>query len=94
MVLKLQKLLDMFFLTQKTLAFLKDEWSNLQTCASALTSIVSYNNLGLLKPFDGICFRHAMLKVCEYVIINEKMSIGLSSTSIEAMQSSLQKCIT
>jgi hypothetical protein len=34
-----------------------------------------------------------MLKVYEYVIIDEKMSIGLSSTSIKATQSSLQKCI-
>ncbi len=78
---------------QKILAFVKDEGSNLQTYASALTSIISCNNLGLLEPFDGIFFRHALLKVCQYAIANEKMSIGLPSTSIKVAQSSLQKCI-
>ncbi len=94
MALKLQKTLDRFLLTQKILAFVKDEGSNLQTCVSALTSIVSCNNLGLLKPYDGIYFGYAMSKVCEYVTINEKMFFGLSLASIKVTQSSLQKCIT
>jgi hypothetical protein len=47
-------------------AFVKDEGSKLQTCANALISIVSYNNLGLLEAFDGICFGHALSKVCQY----------------------------
>ncbi len=49
----LQKLLDMFALTNKTIAYVKDERYNLQTCANVLNSIVSCNSLGLLKPFDG-----------------------------------------
>jgi hypothetical protein len=30
----------------------------------------------VLEPFDGTCFGHALSKVCEYVIIDEKMCIG------------------
>jgi hypothetical protein len=53
-------------------AFVKDQGSNLQTCASALTSIVSCNNLGLLEPFDGTCFGHALSKVCQYATKMQK----------------------
>jgi hypothetical protein len=60
----LQKLLDMFALTNKTIAYVKDERYNLQTCENVLNFIVSCNNLGLLKPFDGFCFGHAFSKVC------------------------------
>jgi hypothetical protein len=58
-----------------------------------LDSIVSCNNLGLLKPFDGICFGHASLKVCQYATIDEKMFASLFLASIKVAQSSLQKCI-
>ncbi len=85
MVLKLQELLDKFYLTQKILTFVKDEGSNLQTHASALTFIVSCNNLNLLEPFDGTCFKHALLEVCQLVTVNEKMSIGLPSTFIKVV---------
>jgi hypothetical protein len=30
----------------------------------------------MLEPFDGTCFGHAHSKVCEHVIIGEKMCIG------------------
>jgi hypothetical protein len=89
---KLQELLDRFSLTHNFFAFVKDERSNLHTCASTLTSIVSCNNLGLLEPFDGTCFKHALSKVCQYAIANEKVSTGLPLASIKAAQSSLHKC--
>jgi hypothetical protein len=60
----LQQLSDQFFLTQKILAYVKDEGSNLQTYVSALTSIVSCANLAMIEPFDGSCFGHALSKVC------------------------------
>ncbi len=61
---KLQELLDMFSLTDKIVAYVKDEGYNLQTCASALNSIVSCNSLRLLEPFDGLFLGHALSKVC------------------------------
>jgi hypothetical protein len=64
MVPKLQDLLDRFALTKKIVACVKNERSNLQTCASALNFVVSCNNLGLLEPFDGSCVRHELSKVC------------------------------
>ncbi len=85
MAFKLEELLDKFSLTQKILPFIKDERSNLQTCVNALTFIVSCNNLSLLEPFDGTCFRHALSKVCHFIIKNEKLSISLLSTFINAM---------
>ncbi len=82
---KLQELLDKFSLIEKNLAFVKNEGSNLQTCASALTSIVLDNNLGLWEPFNGICFGHALSKVYQYAIVDEKMSISLPLTSIKVV---------
>jgi hypothetical protein len=38
----------------------KNESSNLHTCVNALNFIVSCNNLGLLEPFNGLCFGHAL----------------------------------
>jgi hypothetical protein len=46
MALRLQELLDKFVLTEKVVAYVKDERSNLQTYASALNVIMSC--LGLL----------------------------------------------
>jgi hypothetical protein len=50
-----------------------------------LTSIVSCNNLGLLEPFDDIYFGHALSKVCQYAIADEKMFVGLPLASIKAV---------
>ncbi len=61
---RLQQLLDKFFRTQTTLAYVKDEGSNLQTCVNALNSIVLCVNLAMMEPFDGLCFGHALSKVC------------------------------
>ncbi len=68
---------------------MKDERSNLQTCASALNSIVSCNNLRLLDPFDGSCLRHALSKVCQYVTTNDKVFASLSYTSIKDSQNAI-----
>jgi hypothetical protein len=85
MVLKLQELLYRFVLTLKKL-LIKDERSNLQTCANALNYVVSYNSLGLLKPFDGSCFEHEFSKVCKYAIRNDKLCTSLSYASIKDMK--------
>jgi hypothetical protein len=86
MVLKLKELLDKFSLTKKIVVYVKDVWSNLQTCANALTSIISCNILAVLEPFDGSLLGNTFLKVCQYVIVNEKMSIDLPCAFIKAIQ--------
>jgi hypothetical protein len=51
-----------------------DKWSILQTCASTLNYIVSYNGLGMFEPFDGASLGHALSKVCQYIIVNDKIA--------------------
>jgi hypothetical protein len=46
----------------------------------------------MFEPFDGSCFEHAPSKVCQYVIMDEKMAHGLSCTSIKIVQIDIQKC--
>ncbi len=68
MAIILHELLNKFALTKKIIIYVKGERFNLQTCANALNPIVLCYSLGLLEPFDGSCFRHALSKVCQYVI--------------------------
>jgi len=91
---KLEDMLDMFILTKKIIAYVKDNGSNLHTCANALNFVVSCSNLGLLEPFDGSCFGHAFLKECQYIITYDKVCICLNYASIKAIQGAIQKCIT
>jgi hypothetical protein len=51
--------------------------------------------MALLEPFDGLCLKHALSEVCQYIITNEKMFVGLVPyTSIKDIQSTTQKCTT
>jgi hypothetical protein len=45
-----------------TQVYFTGERSNLQSYANALNYIMSCRNLALLKPFDGLCLGHALLK--------------------------------
>jgi hypothetical protein len=45
--------------------------------------------LGLLEPFDGSCFGHALSKVHKYAIMDDKMCIGLSYASIKDAQGAI-----
>jgi hypothetical protein len=67
------------------MVYVKDERSNLQTCANALTSITSCTNLVLLEPFDGSYLGHAFSKFCPYTITHEKMFFDFLFASIKAM---------
>jgi len=86
---RLQQLLDKFFLTQKILAYVKDEGSNLHTYANALNYVVSCVSLAMMEPFDGSCFGHVLSKVCHYAITNEKVAQGLSYASIKTTQANI-----
>jgi hypothetical protein len=91
---RLQQLLDKFSLTQKILAYVKDEGYNLHTCANVLNFVVLCVSLAMMEPFDGSCFGHALSKVCQYATINEKVAHGLSYAFINIAYVDIQKCIT
>ncbi len=94
MAMKVKQILKKFGLTQKIMAYVKDESSNLATCAQALKAVVSCVNLDKAKPFDGHCFGHTLSRVCQYVIFDEKVGFGLLYASIKSTQVDVQKCIT
>jgi len=54
------KILDKFGLTQKIVAYIKDEGSNLQTCVTTFNSIMWCGDLDMVEPFDGSYFGHAL----------------------------------
>jgi hypothetical protein len=55
---------------------------------------ITYEKLGILTPFEGVCFGHAFLKTCQYAIYNEKISSSLRCVNIKYAQSLIQDCIT
>jgi hypothetical protein len=60
----MNEVLTTYGLNVKILAYVKDEGNNLSTMTSALTSVVSCELLGLITPFIGSCWGHAMSKCC------------------------------
>jgi len=94
MAMKVKQIFKKFGLTQKIMAYVKDESSNLATCAQALKAIVPCVDLDKAKPFDGYCFGHTLSKVCQYVTFDEKVGCGLLYASIKSTQADVQKCIT
>lgn len=89
MVSKFQELLNKFSLITKILVYVKDKGSNLQGSTNAPTSVVSRDFFPLLKPFDGSHLGHVFSKVCQYVIIDEKVVVDLSFASIKVVQSTI-----
>ncbi len=55
---------------------------------------ITYEKLGILTPFEGVCFGHAFFKTCQYAIYNEKISSSLQCVNIKYAQSLIQACIT
>jgi hypothetical protein len=69
----LTKLLNIYALRRKIIAYVKDEGSNLNTTTITLKSIISCDMLGLEESFQAICFQHAFSKACQYAITKEKV---------------------
>jgi hypothetical protein len=42
----------------------KDEEIFLSIMTNVLKQIVNYEKLGILAPFEGVCFGHALSKTC------------------------------
>jgi hypothetical protein len=64
MIIKLKQFLDKFSFTQKKLAYIKYENSNLQTCDQAFKLVVSCGDIAIVDPFYSSCYGHALSKVC------------------------------
>ncbi len=88
------KFLDNYALRKKTIAYVRDEGSNMNTMTIALKLIVSCDMLGLEENFPGTCFGHAFSKACQYATIEEKICKNLRYVLIKSAQRNLQKKMT
>ncbi len=94
MAIQLQSLLEKYGLLHQVIAFVKDESSNLIVMATTLQLIVDCEPLKLLSGYEDTCFGHVMSTTCQYVINDDKISIGLKSVSVRDAHAGLQKIIT
>jgi hypothetical protein len=68
--------LDPFGLLDKVIAYIKDQGLNLNILTYGLTFVVSCFALQLACPFVRSCFGHAMSKVTQYAIDDNKICVG------------------
>ncbi len=43
---------------------------NLSTMTNVFKQIVTCEELGILAPFESVCFDHALSKTCQYTIFH------------------------
>jgi hypothetical protein len=55
----LQTLFEEYKLTDKTICYVEDESTNMFIMTNVFKQIISYENLEILAPFEGVCFGHA-----------------------------------
>jgi hypothetical protein len=55
---------------------------------------ITCEKLGILTPFESVCFGYAFFLTCQYATYNEKVSSSLQHVSIKCAQSLIQACIT
>jgi hypothetical protein len=78
------KLFDQYGFEKKTIVYFKDEGSNLNVMTTTLKSIMRCEVLGLDENFQNTCFGIFFSKVCQYVIIDEKVCKNLKFVSIKS----------
>jgi hypothetical protein len=66
----------------------------IQTSIRNHKQTVICEKLEILAPFEGVCFGHALFKICQYAISNGKVSSSLQPLNIKYAQFSIQACIT
>jgi len=49
----------------------------MQTCATTFNLVVSCDSLGLFVCFNSSCYGHALLKVCQYATLDDKVAKAL-----------------
>jgi len=83
MAIQVNEVLVAYGFNTKILAYVKDEGNNLSTMTTALTFIVSYQELRLTTPLIRSYWGHAMSKCYKYATYNIKVYIRLTSISIK-----------
>jgi hypothetical protein len=76
MALQVNQILQTHGLNAKIIAYVKYEGNSFPTMIIALTFVVFYEVLGLVKPFIKNCWGHAMSKCCEYATYDTKVFVG------------------
>jgi hypothetical protein len=76
-------------LTNKVIAYVKEENTNLNMLAFALTSVVSCELLQLPSPFSGTCFGHVISNACQHAINDIKLGVGMKEVNVVEDQSAL-----
>jgi hypothetical protein len=79
-------LLVEYQLPTKIISYIKDESTNLNAHAIALTSIVSCAPLQLASPFSETCFGHVMFKACQYATNDNKVGVGMKEANLVYVQ--------
>jgi hypothetical protein len=74
---QLQALFEEYKLTNKIICYVKNKSTNLFTMTNVFKQIVSYERLGILAPFEGVCFGHALSKACQYATFDENVNSSL-----------------
>jgi hypothetical protein len=90
---KVKVLLAEFNLTNKIIAYVKDEGSTLNSLKTTFTFVVSCEPLQLAQPFASVYFGHVTSKVCQYATNEAKVGVGMKEVSLKNAQVALQKTI-
>ncbi len=72
----MKSLLATYQLTNKVIAYVKDENTNLNMLAFALISVVSCELLQLPSPFSGTCFGHVISNDCQHALMILNLVLG------------------
>jgi hypothetical protein len=90
----IRSLLNQYKLTNKIIAYAKDEGSNFIKMASTLEDIVTCDPLNLANPYVETCFGHYMSKAYQYAINDKKNCSTFSQVPLKSVQVTLQRTIT
>ncbi len=73
-------------MTNKIICYVKYKGTNLSTMTNVFKQIIRYKKLGILAPFEGVCFGHVFKKTCEYATFVEKFNLGLQHVNMKFAQ--------
>jgi hypothetical protein len=76
-------------LTNKVIAYGKDEGDNLNSLITTFTFVVSFELLQFPQPFASFCFGHALSKACQYAMNEAKVGAGMKEVSLKDAQVAL-----
>jgi hypothetical protein len=78
-------ILDEFNLTNKVIAYVKDERTNFNSFTTTFTFVVSCEPLQLPYPFVSFNFGHVMPKACQYVTNEVKVGACMKKINLEGV---------